>query len=79
MGSNLLRILTASLVGLIIALGAAVVDAPAPGGVSPALWGLIGTAVKFVVDFAVAKLGPARPADTPTGDISARSGGKSGF
>jgi hypothetical protein len=72
MGSNLLRIIVAGLAAIVTALGATVIAEPAPGSISPQLWGVIGVAVKFVVDFITAKLGPKPtipPATGPTGSF----------
>jgi hypothetical protein len=71
MGKNLLRILTAGLVGIVVAIGAAVMESPAPGGLSAPIWGLITSAVKIVVDLIVAKVGPT--VSTPPGPTTLRS------
>jgi hypothetical protein len=67
MGKNLLRVLTAGLVGVVVSIGAAVMESPAPGGLSAPIWGLITAAVKIVVDLVVAKAGPTiTPTSTTT-------------
>jgi hypothetical protein len=66
MGSNLLRLFTSALVGLAVAILAWAQESPAPGGLHPALWGMIVTLIKGGVDILVAKLGPPKSQDPAT-------------